>query len=146
MSAPASRRVPKIVAIDDDPLIRRTLAHFFEEKGYTLFVVEDGVTGLETVQRERPDVVVLDNVLPDLGGLEVLKKIREFDRYLPVLFVTAQGTSRTAIEAMKLCAFDYLPKPLDLDRLDQQVQRALEARRLMRTPVQIDDGRRSETD
>ena len=146
MTVPVSRRPPKLVAIDDDPLIRRTLAHFFGEKGYTTSTVEDGVTGLEAVYRERPDVVILDNVLPDLGGLEVLKKIREFDRHLPVLFITAQGTSRTAIEAMKLCAFDYLPKPFDLDRLEQQVERALEARRLMRTPVQIDDGSRNEKD
>lgn len=146
MTSAAARRVPKLVAVDDDPLVRRTLAYFCAEKGYALTAVEDGITGLEAVHRERPDVVILDNVLPDLGGLEVLQKIREFDRYLPVLFVTAQGTSRTAIEAMKLCAFDYLPKPLDLTRLDRQVVRAIEARRLMRTPVQIDDGRRNEAE
>lgn len=146
MTVPTSRRVPKLVAIDDDPLVRRMLTHCFAEKGYAFTAVDDGISGLEVVQRDRPDVVILDNVLPDLGGLEVLKKIREFDRYLPVIFVTAQGTSRTAIEAMKLCAFDYLPKPLDLARLEQQVERAVEARRLMRTPVQIDDGRRTETD
>src|SRR5688572_8792920 len=104
-AASVPRRAPKLVAVDDDPLVRRTLSEFFRENGYTFAVVEDGVTGLEAIHRERPDVVVLDNVLPDLGGLEVLKQIREFDRHLPVLFVTAQGTSRTAIEAMKLCAF-----------------------------------------
>lgn len=146
MSFSGPRRAPKLVAIDDDPLVRRLLGQFFVEKGYTSVIVEDGITGLEAVQRERPDVVVLDNVLPDLNGLEVLKKIREVDRHLPVLFITAQGTSRTAIEAMKLCAFDYLPKPLDLDRLGRQVERALEARRLMRTPVQIDDGSGRETE
>ena len=116
-----SRRVPRIVAIDDDPLIRRLLESFFAEKGYALATAADGSTGLERVQRERPDVVILDNVLPDLGGLEVLKKIRAFDRHLPVLFVTAQGTSRTAIEAMKLCAFDYLPKPFDIDVLIEKM-------------------------
>ncbi len=144
--AVGARRTPRIVAIDDDPLIRRLLESFFAEKGYTLITAADGSTGLERVQRERPDVVILDNVLPDLGGLEVLKQIRAFDRHLPVLFVTSQGTSRTAIEAMKLCAFDYLPKPLDLGRLEQQVERALEARRLMRTPVQLETGAAAEPD
>jgi len=141
MSLPAvSRRPPRVLVIDDDPLVRRTLAHFLDEKSYAHFSADDGISGLELVVRERPDVVVLDNVLPGLGGIEVLKNIREIDRHLPVLFVTSQGTSRTAIEAMKLCAFDYLPKPLDLARLEQQLDRALEARRLMRTPVQVDDG------
>lgn len=136
----AARRAPRVLVIDDDSLVRRTLAHFLAEKGYAHFAAEDGTIGLELVQRERPDVVVLDNVLPGFGGIEVLKRIRELDRHLPVLFVTSQGTSRNAIEAMKLCAFDYLPKPLDLSRLEQQLDRALEARRLMRTPVQVDDG------
>jgi len=136
----AARRVPRVLVIDDDSLVRRTLAHFLAEKGYAHFAADEGTAGLALVERERPDVVVLDNVLPGLGGIEVLKRIRELDRHLPVLFVTSQGTSRTAIEAMKLCAFDYLPKPLDLARLEQQLDRALEARRLMRTPVQVDDG------
>lgn len=147
MSSPASaRRTPRVLVIDDDPLVRRTLAHFLAEKSYAHLEASDGLAGLEIAQRERPDVVVLDNVLPGLGGIEVLKKIRELDRHLPVLFVTSQGTSRTAIEAMKLCAFDYLPKPLDLARLEQQLDRAIEARRLMRTPVQVDDGSPRERD
>lgn len=146
MSSSLPRRAPKLVAIDDDPLLRRMLERFFTEKGYTTVMVEDGITGLEAVQRERPDVVILENALPDLAGLEVLRKIFEFDRHLPVLLITAQVTSRTAIEAMKHCAFDYLPKPLALDRLEQQVERAIEARRLMRTPVQIDDGGRNEAE
>lgn len=147
MSSPAAvRRAPRVLVIDDDPLVRRTLAHFLAEKSYAHLEASDGPAGLELVQRDRPDVVVLDNVLPGLGGIEVLKKIRELDRHLPVLFVTSQGTSRTAIEAMKLCAFDYLPKPLDLARLEQQLDRAIEARRLMRTPVQVDDGSPRERD
>jgi len=145
-SALLSRRSPRVLVIDDDPLVRRTLAHFLAEKSYAHLEASDGPAGLELVARDRPDVVVLDNVLPGLGGIEVLKKIRELDRHLPVLFVTSQGTSRTAIEAMKLCAFDYLPKPLDLARLEQQLDRAIEARRLMRTPVQVDDGSPRERD
>ena len=66
-AASVPRRAPKLVAVDDDPLVRRTLSEFFRENGYTFAVVEDGVTGLEAIHRERPDVVVLDNVLPDLG-------------------------------------------------------------------------------
>ena len=132
-----SPRRPRIVAIDDDPLIRHMLERLFHDEGqFEIATVGTGHAGIDLVAQRRPDVLILDQVLPDLAGLEVLQQVRQLDPQIPVILITAQGTSLTAIEAMKWGAFDYLPKPLDLPRLAQQVQRALEARRLMRVPVQ----------
>src|SRR5262249_24457585 len=88
-------------------------------------------TGLEQVRAHGPDVVVLDLQLPDRSGLEVFREIQALDPKRPVIFITAHGTTETAIEAMKGGAFDYLVKPVDLERLSQILERAFEAARLM---------------
>src|SRR6185295_647953 len=75
----------------------------------------------------------------DISGLEAARQIQALDPKLPVVFITGGGTSSTAIEAMKLGAYDYVLKPLDLDRLRTQVKQALEMRRLMRVPVVLPD-------
>jgi DNA-binding NtrC family response regulator len=140
LSSPVSmsdraKRLARVLVVDDDPLVRRMFEAGIGERGYTVSSAADGKTALELVRRESPDVVVLDNILPDLNGLEVLRLLREYDAHLPVILITAQGTSLTAIQAMKACAFDYLSKPVDLGRLESQIGRAIEARRLMRVPV-----------
>ncbi len=91
--------------------------------------------GLALVGEHRPDVIVLDLQLPDRSGLEVFEEIRAIDPKRPVIFVTAHGTTETAIDAMKGGAFDYLVKPVDLDRLSGILDRAFEAARLMHVPA-----------
>jgi two-component system nitrogen regulation response regulator GlnG len=130
-----AKRLARVLIVDDDPLVRKVFETGIGASGYTVTSAPDGKTALELLRREPPDVVVLDNILPDVSGLEILRRIREFDPHLPVILITAQGTSLTAIEAMKSAAFDYIPKPVDLGRLDSQIGRAVEARRLMRVPV-----------
>src|SRR6185369_10810843 len=102
------------------------------------FAIETAGTvheGLETFASFRPDVVVLDLNLPDANGMEAFRQIRAIDSKCPVLFITAHGTTETALEAMKQGAFDYLIKPVDLDRLSELLDRAIEAARLMRAPT-----------
>ena len=89
---------------------------------------------------DRPDVVILDIDLPDKSGLDVFRRIHEVDPKVPVIFITGHGTTDTAIEAMKLGAFDYLLKPLDLDPLRELVARAFEISRLMRVPAMVAEG------
>jgi len=93
--------------------------------------------GLEQVRRHVPDVVVLDLQLPDRSGLEVFRELHQQSPRTPVVFITAHGTTQTAIEAMKGGAFDYLIKPLDLERLTQVLERAFEAARLMGVPAKL---------
>ena len=131
----AKKRPARIVAIDDDPLLLQLLVNFYANQHVKLFTAEDGEAGLALIRVHKPDTVILDNVLPDHEGLQLLERIREIDNRLPVLLITAQGTSHTAIEAMKKCAFDYLPKPLDLTVLSQRVSQAIEACELMRQAV-----------
>ena len=91
--------------------------------------------GLAQVREQRPDVVVLDLQLPDRSGLDVFRDIHALDPKRPVIFITAHGTTETAIEAMKGGAFDYLIKPVDLERVSQILERAFEAARLMHVPA-----------
>lgn len=131
-----SQRLPRILIVDDDPLVIRLAQSLFDEERFTLLSARSGEQALAQLA-QRPSVLILDNVLPDLDGLSVLAEARLRDPHLPVIFITARGTSQTAIEAMKRGAFDYLHKPLDLAVLEHQVQLALEARRLMHEPVVI---------
>ena len=119
--------------IDDDPLVSVVVRRAMEGIEHRLFTAADGRTGIEEVSARQPDLVVLDNILPDGLGVEALTKIHELAPRVPILFVTARGSGGTAIEAMKLSAFDYLPKPLEPAKLRAQIDRALTLRQLVQT-------------
>src|SRR3954447_7416755 len=90
-----------ILVIDDEPSILHAFRRAFGDPEDTLLTASDGSEGLELVARCRPDVVVLDLNLPDMSGLDVFHRIRTIDARIPVLFITGQGTTKRAIEAMK---------------------------------------------
>ncbi len=93
--------------------------------------------GLRLVEQERPDLLLLDVMLPDASGLDVFQQVQKLDRRLPVIFITSGTDSDTAIEAMRLGGYDYVLKPLDLPALQVLVERALTTRRLMSVPVAL---------
>src|SRR5438046_1193028 len=95
--------------------------------------------GLDKLAEYRPDVVILDIELPDLSGLEMLRRLRQFDGRIPAILITGRGTTATAIEAMSLGAYEYLLKPLQMGELRELVARALEASRLMRVPAVLEE-------
>ena len=131
----------KILVIDDDRSIRHIVATGLN--GYADFEVltaADGTAGLNMVRNEQPDVALLDIYLPEYNGLELFRKIRALDTKLPVIFITADTSSETAIEAMRAGAFDYLSKPLNIEQLRQLTTSAAEARRLMDQPVALPVG------
>src|SRR3954449_11287397 len=128
-----------ILVIDDESSILHAFRRAFADPEDTLQTASDGSEGLELVSRCRPDVVVLDLNLPDMSGLDVFHRIRAIDARIPVIFITGQGTTDTAIEAMKRGAFDYLLKPLDVARVREQVERAAEISRLMKVPAVVAD-------
>lgn len=125
--------------IDDDPLVSVVVRRAMEGIEHRLFTAADGRTGVEQVEAKRPDLVVLDNILPDGLGVEALTKIHELAPSVPILFVTARGSGGTAIEAMKLSAFDYLPKPLEPAKLRAQIDRALTLRKLVESKSHDDE-------
>lgn len=126
-----------VVVIDDDrsvgEMIRRSLA----KVELSMLAVTKADEGLTAIRDESPDVVLLDIMLPGTSGLDVFHKIREIDRKLPIIFITAGSDSSTAIRAMQLGGFDYVTKPLDLPALNDLVEKAIATRRMMKTPVAL---------
>lgn len=114
----------KILIIDDERSILETLEMFLTEKGYQVHTEESGREGLEAVRRDPPDVVILDIRLPGLDGLEVLRRIREERPSLSVIMITAYHDMETTIRAMKLGAYEYIHKPIDVDELEIAIEKA----------------------
>jgi two-component system nitrogen regulation response regulator GlnG len=127
--------MPTLLVIDDEESVRYSFRRAFEGERVQVVTAGTAAEGLDQVRTHAPDVVVLDLQLPDRSGLEVFRQIQADDPKRPVIFITAHGTTETAIEAMKGGAFDYLVKPVDLERLSQLIDRAFEAARLMRVPA-----------
>ncbi len=131
--------MPSLLIIDDEKNIRFSLERSLASEQVEVFSAGTAREGLLAVHEARPDAVLLDIRLPDQSGLDVLKQIHDFDPRVPVIMITAHGTTDNAIEAMKRGAFDYLLKPFDLAQLRGLVDRALETSRLARVPAVMPD-------
>jgi len=122
--------VPRqLLVVDDDAAVRRSLGTALEGAGLRVAVAANGAEGLKSFEGSRPDLVVLDLFLPDMHGLEVLRRMRAADPEAVVIVVTASDEVRDAVEAMKLGAMEYLVKPYDLEALRMLITRSLERRR-----------------
>jgi DNA-binding NtrC family response regulator len=119
-----------ILIVDDERTLARSIKLFLAEQGYETEVAENADKALELLDRLRPDLVFLDVCLPGISGIELLKRIKEFDANVAVIIMTAYGSIEGAVEAVKLGAFDYIKKPVDLDELKLMADRACETSRL----------------
>ena len=126
-----------ILIIDDDDQLRKSFNKLLIEEGYDIETAPSGETGLEMVNQNLPDLVILDMKLPGMNGLETFKAIHDIEPKLPVIIMTAYGTTETAIEATKMGAFDYILKPFDIPEMLTIIKQALEAGRFMRSPVDM---------
>jgi DNA-binding NtrC family response regulator len=115
-----------VLIVDDERTLGRAIKAFLEASGYEAELVQSAEQALEMLERLRPDVVFTDVKLPGLSGIELLKRVREFDPAIAVVVMTAFGTIEGAVEAVKLGAFDYVKKPLDLEELKLLADRAQE--------------------
>ncbi len=131
--------ISKLLVIDDDRSVLRLVEKAFANSDLGVLVAGDPETGMAMLRSEVPDVLLLDIMLPNTSGLELASQIRKLDPKLPVIFITASDESDVAIEAMTLGAYDYLLKPLDMAKLQDIVERALETRRQMQLPVLMQD-------
>src|SRR5687767_9431712 len=132
--------MPKLLVVDDEPSILHFFRRAFPGPDVALLTAASAAEGLAAVERERPDVVVLDIDLAGESGLDLFRRVHRVDPKIPVVFITGHGTADTAIEAMQLGAYEYLLKPLELDHLTELVERAFEISRLMRVPATIPEG------
>jgi len=122
----------KILVVDDVPEVCKLLTRFLERDGHTVLVAADGNLGLELARKELPDATVLDYMLPDIKGPEMLKELRKVDAEMPILIVTAYAEVASAVEAVKLGAYDYCTKPFDPEDLIHRLGRALRERDMKR--------------
>lgn len=107
---------PKVLVVDDEPGIVEMIRRFLVKDGFSVSVAYDGVSALEAFDREEPDIVVLDVMLPKMNGMEVLKRLRETSQ-VPVLLLTARSLEEDKISGLILGADDYLTKPFSLREL-----------------------------
>ena len=121
---------PRILVIDDEAAIRDSLRMILEYEGYGFTGAASGQDGLALVQRDRPDLVLLDIKMPGMDGMEVLRKLRALDDGLPVVMISGHGTTSTAVEAIKSGALDFLDKPLSSERVILTLQNALKQQEL----------------
>jgi two-component system nitrogen regulation response regulator NtrX len=116
---------PRILVIDDEGAIRDSLRMILEYEDYQFVGAATGQEGIAAVQRERPDLVLLDIKMPGMDGLEVLRKLHALDETLPVVMISGHGTTATAVEAIRSGALDFLDKPLSSERVIVTLQNAL---------------------
>ncbi len=119
-----------ILIVDDEPDILWTLSNVLKEKGYFSITAQSGKEGLKKLEEEQPDLAVLDIRLPDMNGIELLKKMKKKEQDLSIIMFTAYGEINSAVEAIKLGAFDYLNKPVANEELLLVIERAFETKNL----------------
>lgn len=140
-SRPLEGILTKILVIDDDRSVRHIVSSGLNgHHGFEVITAADGDAGLTLMQEHQPTVCLLDVFLPEYNGIELFRKIRALDRKLPVIFITGDTSSETAIEAMRAGAFDYLAKPLNIEQLRKLTFSAAKARNLMDQPVALPVG------
>jgi two-component system cell cycle response regulator len=129
---PGSPRPPaamSVLLVDDEPLICQFYADLLADRGFQVFVASNGADGLEQARRHPVEAVILDIRMPQMSGLEVLQHLRVQDPDLPIIILTAYPTSRNAITALKLGAFDFISKGMEHDLVVLAVHRAIRHRR-----------------
>jgi nitrogen regulation protein NR(I) len=127
----------RILIVDDDLSLCHFLTKALSQKGYQVVPCHSGTEALDVVRGRETDLILLDNKLPDRNGLDILKEIKRDHPKVSVIIMTAFGTTGTAIEAMRLGAFNYILKPFELDEISELVAKGLEAHKLMKRAVAI---------
>ena len=127
----------RILVVDDEEIVIRSCLRVLEGNGYEIDVAHDGHEALGKVESNTYDVMILDIMMPNLGGMEVLRRVKETHPDIDVIMITGLSQIETAVQAMKLGAFDYISKPFEPDELKLVVQRARERRQLLQENLNL---------
>ncbi|MBI5234012.1 MAG: sigma-54-dependent Fis family transcriptional regulator [Deltaproteobacteria bacterium] len=119
-----------VLIVDDEAGIRESLSGIFEDEKYTVITASSGEEALEILKEQLPDIILLDVWLPEMDGIETLSKIRDMDNGVPVVIISGHGNIELAVKATKLGAYDFLEKPLSLEKVLLVTRRALERKKL----------------
>jgi DNA-binding response OmpR family regulator len=117
----------KILVVDDEPEVRQLMEHFLTERGYDVRIAENGRLALVTLDTFTPDVVLLDMHMPEMDGLETLRRLVVRSPSLPVIMITVNEDIETTARLLQLGAADYVPKPFNLEYLEQAINIQLSA-------------------
>src|SRR6476469_5613272 len=128
---------PKILLIEDDQSALSALQRVLTDEDYAVEMADRGDMGLQQAKMGKFDVVISDFKLPGINGLELVRELHAFNPRLPIILMTAHGTTETAIEATKLGAYDYLLKPFEMEELLALVGKAVTRSRVMLEPIDI---------
>jgi len=119
-----------ILVVDDEASIRQSLSGLLTDEGFEILTASNGYEALKVIDAESPDLVLLDIWMPGMDGIETLKEIKRESPYIQVIIITGHGTIETAVQATKLGAFDFIEKPLSIDKVIVAINNALNFRRL----------------
>jgi len=120
----------KILVVDDDQSIRDTLSNYLKRQDYNVYSAENGVDALEKMKEFHPDLIITDVKMPEMNGLELLNKVKELDKHIQVIMISAYDDMQSTVKAMQSGAYDYIEKPLEIDKLKLRIKRALENKKL----------------
>jgi two-component system, NtrC family, nitrogen regulation response regulator NtrX len=120
----------KVLIVDDEVSILQSLSGILEDEGYGVVLAESGEEGLEKIRKDAPDLVLLDIWMPGVNGLAVLEEIKKLHPLVPVIIISGHGTIETAVKATRMGAFDFIEKPLSVERILVSMQNAIEFSRL----------------
>ena len=129
--------MPTILIIDDNETIRDGLAHTVKKLGHEAITATGGIAGIEAFKAKRPDFVISDLKMEGPSGVDVLRALTALDPDVPIMIITGFGTVETAVEAMKLGAFDFITKPFWVADLRDVIEKAVAASRLVAEPSEL---------
>lgn len=133
-----------VFIVDDEESILKLLTHWVKSKwGYAVKTFTNGTDALNSLS-EEPTLVLLDIMLPDINGNEILKRIKSFNEHLPVIMLSAQGSVEVALESIRLGAFDYFPKPIDQNRLEPAIKNAIQNYELIKRIDELEENLQKE--
>ncbi len=124
----AAEQCSRILVVDDEPAVRELFKDLLEHKGYEVITAASGAEALTAVREQRPQLVLLDILMPDMDGVETLEQIRQIDRVVPIIMLTAVVHEEIAKESLRKGALDYITKPVDFDYLELSILTALARR------------------
>jgi len=120
----------RILIIDDEIIIRKLFIRLLTREKYKVLTAANGKKGIETVKKEKLDLVILDLKMPEMDGIEALKRIKEFNKNIRVIIITAYGTIKSASEALNLGADDFISKPFDIAKIRVTIKNVLKMKKL----------------
>lgn len=134
---------PKILIVDDEMIMRDSLTAWLEEDDFNPITAESGMQALEILDKDKPEVILLDIKMPRMDGITLLKKLKEKYEDIPVVIITAYATIENAVESMKEGAYDYVMKPFPPEKISYLLKRIIEHQKLIKENIRLQEEKKT---